>query len=182
MEKVDKNRSLVLSLLTLSLGMLFLSFAAVPIYNIFCKVTGFAGTTMRDTKGSGYQYKKGSRQITVAFDANTHPSLPWRFVPKQKKVKVVPGENVMVFYEAENLSDKDIIGTSVYNVIPNKAGVYFVKIQCFCFEEQLLKAGEKMLMPVSFYIDPEFESDPLVDEVDSITLSYTFFKIREADK
>jgi cytochrome c oxidase assembly protein subunit 11 len=160
--------------------MLLLTFASVPIYNLFCKVTGFAGTTKREEVGR-LEKKKGERTIVVEFDANTQPDLPWRFFPKQRRVSLIPGENVMVFYESENISNKDIIGTSVYNVTPNKAGQYFVKIQCFCFEEQLLKAGQKVLMPVSFYIDPDIEKDENMEGVDVITLSYSFFKVRELD-
>lgn len=158
--------------------MILLSFAAVPIYSLFCKATGFGGTT-GNIDASGYAHQKGTRKIIVEFDANINKSLPWRFIAKHRKVEVTTGENVLVFYEAENYGAKDVIGTAVYNVSPDKAGKYFIKIHCFCFEEQLLKAGQKMLMPVSFYLDPELENDPEMSDITTITLSYSFFKVRD---
>lgn len=171
------NKNLALALFTLLLSMLLLSFASAPIYNIFCKATGFGGTTMQGV--SNIYGAKGTRQLTIEFDANVDLALPWRFIPKQRSVQIVPGQNTIIFYESENLANNDIIGTSVYNVTPNKVGKYFVKIHCFCFEEQLLKANEVMMMPVSFFIDQEFEKDPDMDDVHTITLSYSFFKVRD---
>lgn len=171
------NKNLAISVCLLIISMILLSVASVPIYNLFCKATGFGGTTGRID--SYTKAKKGVRKVRVRFDANVQPNLPWRFIPKHKSVDVITGENTLIFYESENLSDKDIIGTSVYNVTPMKAGKYFVKIHCFCFEEQLLKAGQKMLMPVSFFIDSAFDQDPYMDDVDTITLSYSFYKVRE---
>lgn len=171
------NSKLALSIALLVASMLILSFASAPIYSLFCKATGFGGLTQRDeTYGA---HGKGTRKITVEFDANVDKDLLWRFVPKHRRVEVLTGDNTLIFYEAENLTKNDIIGTSVYNVTPDKAGKYFVKIHCFCFEEQLLKAGQKMLMPVSFYLDPSLEQDPEMDDVDMITLSYSFFKVRD---
>lgn len=165
---------LTISLLALLASMIMLTIASAPIYNLFCKVTGFGGTT----KESSYiPIIKGNKDITIRFDSNVSPDLKWNFVPKQNLVIVKPGENTLVFYYAENLSNEDIIGTAIYNVSPAKAGKYFNKVHCFCFEEQLLKAGAKMLMPVSFYISPEFESDEEMQDVDAITLSYSFFKV-----
>lgn len=177
-KKGRENKNLALSLAILVISMAILGFASVPIYNLFCKATGFGGTTqiLSDNVSLG---KKGKRKITVEFDANAEPGLPWKFYPKQRRVSLLTGENAIVFYESENISAKDIIGTAVYNVTPNKAGKYFVKIHCFCFEEQLLKAGEKVLMPVSFLIDPALDDDPDMEGVSSIVLSYSFFKIRE---
>jgi cytochrome c oxidase assembly protein subunit 11 len=154
--------------------MILLTFAAVPIYNLFCKMTGFGGTTQRGYKES---HRVGKRNITVRFDANIEPGMPWKFIPKQNSVVVKPGENALVFYYSENLSNEDIVGTAVYNVMPSNAGKYFNKIHCFCFEEQLLKAGEKVMMPVTFFLSPEMEDDPELDGVEAITLSYTFFRI-----
>ncbi len=172
----DKNK-LALSVLALFSSMLLLSFASVPIYNLFCKATGFAGTTQR---AKAYTHtKKGTKKITVQFDSNVDPNLPWIFIPKHRQVDVITGQNTLVFYESENVSDKDIIGTSVYNVTPQKAGKYFVKVHCFCFEEQLLKARQKILMPVTFFIDPDIENDPEMEDVNSITLSYSFYKVRD---
>ncbi len=172
------NKNFALALISLVLSMALLSFASVPIYNLFCKVTGYGGTTARQEL-SMYSFKKGNRLITIEFDSNVDNNLPWRFFSKQRKAIVKPGQNTLIFYESENLSNSDIIGTAIYNVTPNKAGKYFVKIHCFCFEEQLLKAGEKMLMPVTFVIDPDFENDKEMDDVRTITLSYSFFKVRD---
>ncbi|AJQ51678.1 MAG: cytochrome c oxidase assembly protein [Rickettsia conorii subsp. raoultii] len=174
----ESNKNLAFSLLGLIISMVLLSFASVPIYNLFCKVTGYGGTTAKGTV-SVYSKVKGTKPIIIEFDANVDKDLPWRFIPRQQRVQIVPGQNTLVFYETENLSDNDIIGTSVYNVTPNKAGKYFVKIHCFCFEEQLLKAGEKVLMPVTFYIDKDFELDPEMQDIKVLTLSYSFFKVRE---
>jgi cytochrome c oxidase assembly protein subunit 11 len=155
--------------------MIMLTFAAVPIYSLFCKVTGFGGTTQRTYGGS---YKIGKRDITVRFDSNVEPGLPWKFIPKQNSIAIKPGENALVFYYSENFGSEDIVGTAVYNVTPSNAGKYFNKIHCFCFEEQLLKAGAKMMMPVTFFLSPEIEDDPELEGLDAITLSYTFYKIR----
>ncbi len=172
------NKHLALALVSLICSMVLLCLASVPIYNLFCKVTGYGGTTTRQ-QFNIYTHKKGNKIITIEFDSNVDKKLPWRFIPKQKSAQIKPGENVLIFYESENLSNHDIIGTSVYNVTPNKAGKYFVKIHCFCFEEQLLKAGEKLLMPVTFFIDPAFEEDSEMQDVTTITLSYSFFKVRD---
>lgn len=177
-----KNRSninIALSIIALLTSMMLLTFASVPIYNLFCKATGFGGVTQR---ASPYiKVVKGVRKIKVEFDANVDKNLPWRFIPKHRSAEVITGENTLIFYESENLSKHDIIGTSIYNVTPLKAGKYFVKIHCFCFEKQLLKARQKVLMPVSFFIDPEIENDPQMRDVDRITLSYSFFKVRDAE-
>lgn len=174
------NKDIVIAITALILSMFLLSFAAVPIYNLFCKATGFGGTTQR--ANPYVKVAKGMRQIKIEFDANVDRNLPWRFIPKHRSANVITGENTLIFYESENLSDHDIIGTSIYNITPVKAGKYFVKIHCFCFEEQLLKAHQKMLMPVSFFIDPEIENDPEMDDVEQITLSYSFFKVRDGRK
>jgi cytochrome c oxidase assembly protein subunit 11 len=157
--------------------MLILTFASVPIYNLFCKAMGFGGTTKREE--SFLKPQIGTRKIIIEFDANIEPDLPWKFIPKHRRIEVTTGENSLIFYESENLAKNDIIGTSVYNVTPDKAGKYFVKVHCFCFEEQLLKAGQKMLMPVSFYLHSDLDKDPEMDDVDRITLSYSFFKVRD---
>ena len=172
----NHNQKLLLSIVFLVLSMIVFSFAAAPLYSIFCKATGFGGTTKQSE--ATYSSVKGTRKIIIEFDANVDSSLPWQFLPKQRRAEITVGYNAIAFYEAENLSKDDIIGTSVYNVTPNKAGKYFVKVHCFCFEEQLLRAGKKMLMPVSFYIDPAFEQDPEMADVSAITLSYSFFKVR----
>lgn len=172
---MTQKSNLTFVIICLLLSMTLLTFASVPIYSLFCKVTGYGGTTQRGYPSS---LLKGKRDITVTFDANVNPDLPWIFVPKQSEVTIKPGENTLVFYYAENKSERDIIGTAVFNVTPSKAGQYFNKIHCFCFEEQLLKAGEKAMMAVSFFLDPALEEDKNMRDVDRITLSYSFFKIR----
>lgn len=121
----------------------------------------------------------GAKPITVRFAASTSDSLPWKFVPQQREVSVVPGETALAFYTAVNNSDEPVVGVATYNVTPAKAGAYFNKIQCFCFDQQRLRANEEVDMPVFFYIDPSFEDDPQMDPVKDIVLSYTFFKARK---
>ena len=159
--------------LTVVAGMLGLAFAGEPLYRTFCQVTGYGGTTKRAEKAP--VEKTSDRVITVRFDANVNRELPWRFHPVQREVKVRPGEEKLAFYEATNLSDKPIVGTAVFNVSPYKVGTYFNKVQCFCFTEQVLKPGETASMPVSFFVDPDIDSDPDAADVTTITLSYTFY-------
>ncbi|MEY3196674.1 MAG: hypothetical protein RLZZ59_40 [Pseudomonadota bacterium] len=173
--QIKQNKKMALAVLALLMSMTLLSFAAVPIYNLFCKVTGFGGTTQRVYVNSSII---GTKKITVHFDSNVAPDLKWRFIPMQRSVDMIPGENVLVFYYSKNLSNEDIVGTALYNVTPQKAGKYFNKIHCFCFEEQLLKAGQEVNMPVTFYIDPEIEKDPDTKDIEEITLSYSFFRVR----
>lgn len=173
-DKVN-SKKLATSIALLILGMVMLTFASVPLYNIFCKVTGYGGTTKYTAIAST---KIGTKKIKVRFDANVDKNLPWIFKSEQSEVNVLVGENNLVFYTAENKTDKPIIGTAIYNVTPHKAAKYFNKIQCFCFEEQLLKARQKMIMPVSFFIDPAMEEDKNLQDVDTITLSYTFYSVR----
>jgi cytochrome c oxidase assembly protein subunit 11 len=154
--------------------MLGAAFASVPLYNMFCKVTGYGGTVQRVYNTSNI---KGSRKIKILFDSNIDKALPWKFFPKQRQVNLVPGENILVFYESENLSDQNIKGMAVYNVTPHKVGKYFHKIQCFCFEEFVLAPKQKVLMPVYFFIDPKIEDDAQAQDIETITLSYTFFKL-----
>ena len=168
------NNKLLLALLTIAAVMLGAAFASVPLYNMFCKVTGYGGTTQRAYNQS---LVKGKRKIKILFDSNIEPKLPWVFLPKQRQVTLVPGENVLVFYESENLSNQNIRGMAVYNVSPFKVGKYFQKIECFCFEEFILAPRQKVLMPVFFYIDPNIEEDPQAQDVETITLSYTFFRL-----
>lgn len=167
--------NLTFALFCLCGSMIMLTIASAPIYSLFCKATGFDGTTK---KSSYIPVIKGKKNIIVRFDSNVSPDLPWRFIPKQNTVTVKPGENTLAFYYTENISDKNIIGTAIYNVSPAKAGKYFNKVHCFCFEEQLMKARQKTMMPVSFYISPEFEQDEEMDDVNTITLSYSFFLVR----
>lgn len=176
MHNKTSSSKIAWSIVLLILGMVMLTFASVPLYNLFCKVTGYGGTTKYATIAST---RVGNKMMKVRFDANVDKNLPWQFKSEQDEVSVRVGENNLVFYTAENKTDKPIVGTAVYNVTPFKAGVYFNKIQCFCFEEQLLKPHQKMVMPVSFFIDPEIENDPNLQDVDTITLSYTFYPVGE---
>jgi len=173
--KQKQRKNMLIAIIAVILSMVLLSFAAAPIYDLFCKATGFGGATKRAYHSST---KIGSKKIRVYFDSNISQGLKWKFIPKQKYVDLIPGENVLVFYFVENMSDEDVIGTAVYNVTPPKAGAYFNKIHCFCFEEQLVRAKTSTLMPVSFFIDPEIEKDFDTKDLDAITLSYSFFKVR----
>ena len=153
-------------------GMVGLSFAAVPLYNVFCRVTGFGGTTQVASERAG---RVLNRAMTVRFDGTVAQGLPWRFTPEQLSQKLKIGETGLAYYRAENTSDHPVVGVATYNVTPAKAGVYFSKIDCFCFTEQTLQPGESVLMPVAYFIDPEIADDPNLDEVSTVTLSYTFF-------
>ncbi|XP_066369142.1 cytochrome c oxidase assembly protein COX11, mitochondrial-like [Miscanthus floridulus] len=170
-------------LLGVAVAMVGASYAAVPLYRRFCQTTGYGGTTQRresvEEKISRHA-RDGtttSREIIVQFNADVADGMPWKFIPTQREVRVKPGESALAFYTAENRSSAPITGVSTYNVAPMKAAIYFNKIQCFCFEEQTLLPGEQIDMPVFFYIDPEFETDPKMDGINNIVLSYTFFKI-----
>ena len=123
-----------------------------------------------------------NREVTVSFNADVAEGMPWRFVPTQKSVRVRPGETTLAFFTARNKSTRDVTGVATYNVQPNKAGSHFNKVQCFCFEEQRLRAGEEVDMPVFFYLDPEFASDPAMADVNDIILSYTFFRSDDFDE
>lgn len=169
-----RNRIMVFSLTVLVAGMLGLSFAAVPLYRIFCQVTGYAGTTQR---AGGAPDKALDRTIRVRFDSNVAKALPWQFHPVQNEVDVKIGESTLVFYEAKNLGDRPVRGTATFNVTPESAGYYFNKIQCFCFTEQILQPGERVDMPVNFFIDPEIVNDPDARSITELTLSYTFFPV-----
>lgn len=171
----SKRKNMLLSVIAVILSMTLLAFASAPIYDLFCKATGFGGATKRAYTSSE---KMGTKKLRVFFDSNVSPGLKWKFTPKQRFVDLIPGENVLVFYYVENLSDEDVVGTAVYNVTPLKAGAYFNKIHCFCFEEQLVKAKTSVLMPVSFFIDPDLEDDFDTKDLEAITLSYSFFKVR----
>ena len=165
-------------LLGVTAGMVGLSFAAVPLYRMFCQVTGFGGTTQRAATAPG---AVAGRLITVRFDAEVDPSLPWRFEPEQSSIAVRVGESATAFYKATNLSQESVIGQAVFNVTPLKAGLYFDKIQCFCFTQQRLAPGESEDMPVTFFVDPDILKDRNLDDVGTITLSYTFYRDKEAE-
>ncbi len=162
----------------LVLGMIGLSFAAVPLYRVFCQVTGFEGTTQRAASAPGVA---GARLMTVRFNADVDPGLPWSFEPEQTSVTVKVGEPVTAYFRARNLTKEPIIGSAVYNVTPLKSGAYFDKIQCFCFTEQRLEPGQVQDMPVTFFVDPDIVKDRELDDVNTVTLSYTFYRNKDAE-
>ena len=154
-------------------GMLGLSYAAVPLYRIFCETTGYGGTPqLRGAAGPG----GGSGMITVRFDANTSPQLPWRFRPDERSVTIPLGEDRLASYTGRNDGTRSITGVATYNVTPEKAAPFFHKTACFCFNEQTLEAGQEMAFPLSFWVDPAIATNPDTRDVKTITLSYTFFR------
>jgi len=154
------------------------SYAAVPFYNWFCRATGFNGTTQVATSApSGAPL---ARKVLVRFDSNVAGGLPWKFVPEQNEVEVRIGEVTTIFYTVTNLSARATTGQAAYNVTPLTVGAYFQKINCFCFTEQTMAPGEKREMPVVFYVDPSIANDGENDALNTITLSYTFYPVRES--
>jgi cytochrome c oxidase assembly protein subunit 11 len=168
------NRRVAASLVAFVAFMIGLSFAAVPLYRMFCAATGFAGTPQRAQAASERVFPE---TVTVRFDSNTAPGLPWSFKPVQTEMTLHVGETKLAFFRAVNNSKESVTGSAVFNVSPDLMGQYFTKIQCFCFTEQTLKPGEAIEMPVSFYIDPAVLNDRDAKTVRDMTLSYTFFKV-----
>ncbi len=173
MSVASKNKKTAIIVACVVVGMVGMSFAAVPAYRAFCQVTGWGGVTGRADAGASHSVE---RDITVRFDGTVNQGLAWRFKPEQTAQTLQIGETGLAFYEAENLTDKPITGRATYNVSPAKAGIYFKKIECFCFTEQTLAPGEKVSMPVTFFVDPALADDKNLDDVQTITLSYTFFR------
>lgn len=160
-------------------GMSMLVYSSTDLYNLFCRVTGYGGTTVDDpavVRAKLAEMQFVEHPITVRFNADTDKNLPWDFHALENTITVNLGEERLTAYEAKNTSDKAVVGTAVYNVTPHAAGPYFNKIECFCFEDQILQPGETMHMPVSFFIDPAFLEDDALQGVKHITLSYNFFK------
>ena len=155
-----------------------LSFAAVPFYDWFCRVTGFGGTT---GVAAAPPDQALDQTITVRFDASLDKDMPWIFRPVEREMVLQIGESGLAFYEATNPTDRPVAGSASYNVTPYAAGGYFIKVECFCFEEQVLQPGETVQMPVSFFVDPELLDDPEGQFVHTITLSYTFYEIEMPD-
>ncbi|KAF9425479.1 Cytochrome c oxidase assembly protein cox11, mitochondrial [Podila epigama] len=176
-----KNTDMLLYTTSILIATLGLSYAAVPLYRMFCSATGLGGAPqVGETKFAPERLmpQNNHRRIKIKFNADTSTSLQWSFQPQQRQVQVLPGETALAFYTAKNKSSEDVIGIATYNVTPSKVAPYFNKIQCFCFEEQKLMAGEQVDMPIFFFLDPEFASDPNMSDVDTVVLSYTFFKAR----
>ena len=177
-ESGKRHTTIALALAGVVAGMLALSYAAVPLYQIFCQVTGYGGTVQQAEKASD---RIVDRKITVRFDANVARGMPWDFKPVTRSLELRLGENAIAEYQARNPTGEPVGGTATFNVSPAAAGRYFNKIECFCFTEQLLGPGESATMPVSFFVDPELENDPETSKIQEITLSYTFFRIEDPD-
>ncbi len=173
---IDKNIRIALTAAIGSVTMVGAAFAAVPLYDLFCRVTGYGGTTQVATGEAGVIL---DRTVTVYFDANTSRRLDWAFEPLQRSIDIRVGESGLAYYRATNTSDRPITGIASYNVAPFKAAPYFSKIECFCFTEQTLQPGESIDMPVLFFVDPLIDDERRMDDITSITLSYTFFEAED---
>lgn len=171
--RAPRNAALAAGLVAVGLGMLGLSFAAVPLYRAFCAATGFGGTPRI---GAAASPGVAARSIVVRFNADTDPRLPWRFQPEQTELRLRLGEERVAFYAARNLDAFPVTGVATYNVTPEKVGKYFHKTACFCFDRQVLAGGQTVQFPLSFWVDPALAEDPGTADVATITLSYTFFR------
>ena len=171
-----KNGKTALILFVLAGGMVGLAFASVPLYQLFCQVTGYGGTIVTATIKPTETVTVDAPVITILFDSNVDSTLPWSFAPDQKKIKVRIGEESLATYTAKNWGNREIIGNATFNVTPHKVGQYFQKIECFCFTEQKLVPGQEISMPVSFFVDPQILKDSSAMDVRNITLSYTFYR------
>jgi cytochrome c oxidase assembly protein subunit 11 len=171
----DPNARLAWRLVAVVGGMLGLAYAAVPLYEAFCKATGFNGTPLVALEG---ERPIISRTVQVRFDSNVDPNLAWRFEPLEREVKVQLGEEKLVHFRATNVSQRPIVGTATYNVTPERTAGWFNKVQCFCFTEQLLQPGQSVDMPVVFFVDAEMAKDRRYDDIRTITLSYTFYEAK----
>ncbi|MAZ72806.1 MAG: cytochrome c oxidase assembly protein [Flavobacteriaceae bacterium] len=169
----DKNARVAAFAAIGAVAMVGAAYASVPLYNLFCQVTGYGGTT---TVAMGEAGAILDREITVQFDANTNRDLPWDFEPLQRSMTVRVGESALAYYRATNTSDRPVTGVATYNVAPFKAASYFSKLECFCFTEQTLQPGESIDMPVLFFVDPLIDEERRMDDVTTMTLSYTFFE------
>ena len=172
----SRNTRTGLIFLGVALAMLGMGYAAVPLYRMFCQVTGIDGTTQRASTAQAAQVQATGQRISVRFDGNVATGLPWTFHPMQTTSNVMIGEKALAKYEAKNNSAREITGTAVFNVSPVQAGKYFNKIECFCFTEQTLKPGQNVEMPVIYYVDPAILEDPDTKDIQQITLSYSFYE------
>ncbi|AMD19787.1 HCL364Wp [Eremothecium sinecaudum] len=178
-ERGFKDRTAAYYFASVAVLFLGLSYAAVPVYRALCARTGFGGIPITDKRkftDDKLVPVDMDKRIKVSFTSEVSQILPWKFTPQQREVHVLPGETALAFYKAKNTSDKDIIGMATYSITPGEAAQYFNKIQCFCFEEQKLAAGEEVDMPVFFFVDPDFATDPSMRNIDDIVLHYAFFK------
>lgn len=171
----DRNARLAWRLAGVVGGMLALAYASAPLYDLFCRTTGFGGTPQVAQAG---ERPIVERSVAVRFDSNVDPNLPWRFQPLEREVRVKLGEERLTHYRVTNVSQRPIVGTSTYNVTPEPAGPWFNKVQCFCFTEQLLLPGQSVDLPVIFFVDSEMDKDRRYENVRTITLSYTFFEAK----
>lgn len=169
---VRRNKFVAFAAVGIVAGMVGMSYAAVPLYKLFCAVTGFGGTTQRADAAPGLIL---DRDVTVRFNADIGQGLGWKFQPLQRDITLKVGEEALVYYRATNVSDKPLVGMATFNVTPDKTGQYFNKVACFCFTEQRLEPGQSIDMPVSFFVDPRIAEDRNLDDVANIALSYTFF-------
>lgn len=172
MARKHGNGIILGALVGIVVGMTGLAFASVPLYRMFCAATGYGGTPQIGGVAPGAV----GQTITVRFNADVNPGLPWKFVPDAKAVTVTLGEDRLASYTATNHTDKPVTGVALYNVTPDKAAKYFHKTACFCFNEQTLKAGQQMDFPLTFWVDPKIATDPNTADVRDITLSYTFYR------
>ena len=175
---IDRNARTAWRLVLVAGGMLGLAYAAVPLYDAFCKATGFGGTPLAARSTGSAERPVLARAVTVRFDSNVDPGLAWRFEPLEREVKVHLGEEKLVHYRATNLSQRPIVGTAAYNVTPERTAGWFNKVQCFCFTEQLLQPGQSVDMPVVFFVDAEMAKDRRYDDIRTVTLSYTFYEAK----
>jgi len=173
------NRRIAVALMGVVVAMVGAAYAAVPLYQLFCQVTGFGGTTQ---VAAAAPETVGERVFTIRFNADVDPGLPWAFQPVERSMTVKVGESGLAFFRAVNLTARQTAGTATFNVTPEIAGAYFNKIDCFCFTQQTLAAHQEADMPVSFFVDPAILDDPEASKIEEITLSYTFFKVEMEDK
>ena len=176
----QKNRRLATGSAGIALGLVGLAYASVPLYRLFCQVTGFGGTVMVD---GGPAPGAAAQPITIRFNANVSPGLPWHFAPAQRSLTLHLGEEGVAFYVARNLADRPVTGVAAYNVTPAIVGRYFHKTACFCFEQQTLAPGQDIDMPLAFWVDPKLATDPATRDIRTITISYSFFRsLEDADR
>ncbi|WP_313809262.1 cytochrome c oxidase assembly protein [Sphingobium sp.] len=176
-----RNRRTMVGMAGVGLAMLGLGFASVPLYRIFCEQTGFGGTTKRAAADVQVKEAVGHR-ISIRFDSNVSPGMPWQFYPERHTQTVTIGARTMAIFIAKNMSDKPVTGTASFNVTPLQAGAYFTKIQCFCFTQQTLQPGQQVRMPVIYYVDPKILTDADNKDTQEITLSYTFYPVEQDKK